>query len=315
MGQASIRVAVPATPRVASVRAAVGDPQLIAILAMTAVAFGLRVALMRDSLLGDELFMFNIVHDRSLGAALSIVRSTEKTPPLFFLLTWASARIGDPTVWIRLPSVLFGTALVPLGYMLGHRTAGRGVGTVAAAILALDPYSIFYGTEARAYAAVALFAALSTLCLLEALTTRRKRWWVAYGLAVLAVVYTHYAGFFVVAVQAVWGVWTHREQLKPQVITYGLVAAGYMPWVPSYLVQQRHSAEEAHRIAALAPPSWSLFGQINAVALLGHPFVPLSQLPGVAAVTVALVVLAAAALAAVVRAFRERGRNSACHRR
>ena len=305
----AFRSSVPSVRRAKSSRAAVGDPYAIIVLALTLVAFGLRVALMRDSLLGDEVFMFNIVHGRSLGTAMSIVRNTEKTPPLFFLLTWASAKTGDPTYWIRLPSVLLGTALVPLGYALGVRTVGRAAGLVAAAILALDPYSIFYGTEARAYAAVAFFAALSTLCLLEALRTERKGWWVAYGSAVLAVLYTHYVGFFVVAVQAVWGLWTYRERLKAQVIIYALVALAYVPWVPSYLLQQQHSADEAHRIATLAPPTWSLFGQINAQALLGHPFVPLSQLPGTPAVALALGVLGVAALAAMVRAYRERGRN------
>lgn len=285
------------------------DPYLVALVALTIVAFGMRVALMRDSLLGDELYMFDIVHGRSLGAALSIVRDTEKTPPLFFLLTWASAKIGDPTFWIRLPSVLLGTALVPLGYALGVRTVGRGAGLVAAAILALDPYSIFYGTEARAYAAVAFFAALSSVCLLEALRTKRKGWWGVYGLAVLGVLYTHYVGFFVVAVQAVWALWTHREQLRTQVIAYVLVALAYVPWIPSYLLQQEHSADEAHRVAILAPPSWSLFGQINAQALFGHPFVPLAQLPGRAAIALTLVVLGIAALAALGRALRQRGRN------
>src|SRR6478736_6141016 len=100
--------------------------------------------------MGDELFIFTIVHHLSLGSSISLIRNTEKTPPLFFLLVWASAKIGDPTLWVRLPSVLAATAMVPVGYLLGSRTAGRNAGLMAAAVLALDPFAIFYGTEARA---------------------------------------------------------------------------------------------------------------------------------------------------------------------
>ncbi len=261
---------------------------------------------MRDSLAGDELFMFNIVHGRSLGQAMSIVRETEKTPPLFFIFTWLTVKLGDPTYWIRLPSLIFGSALVPLGYLLGVRTVGRKAGLLAAAMLALSSFSIFYGTEARAYAAVAFFAGLSTLCLLEALRTGRRRWWAAYGLAVLAVLYTHYMGVFVVVAQAAWAMWTRREHLRALVIVHTLVVLAYLPWLPSFLLQEKHSADEARRIAAVAPPTVKLFGKINAQVLLGAPFVSLTRLPGTAAVILGLGVIAFAAVVALARAWRAR---------
>jgi uncharacterized membrane protein len=268
---------------------------LVAVGALTVLAFGLRLALMRDSLLGDELFMFNIVHGRSLGQAMSIVRETEKTPPLFFIFTWLTAKIGDPTYWIRLPSLVFGTALVPLGYALGARTVSRAAGLVAAAMLTLNAFAIFYGTEARSYIAVAFFAGLSTLCLLEALRTGKRWWWVAYGVAVLAVLYTHYTGAFVVIAQAAWAMWTHRERLRSLIIVNGLVVLAYAPWIPSFLLQEKHSIDEARRIALYQPASWHTFGQINLQALMGHPFVLPSQLPGTIPVIVGLAVLFVAA--------------------
>jgi uncharacterized membrane protein len=231
---------------------------------LTAIAFVLRLLLVRDSLLGDELIMFDIVHDRGLGTVLQIVHDTEKTPPLGFVLAWASAQIGDPTLWIRLPSLLAGTALVPLTYLLGRETVGRTAGIVAAAIVAVQPYGMFYGTEARAYALVALLACLSTFSLLRALATNRRGWWLAYGLAVVATAYTHYIAIFVLAAQTVWAFWVHRERLRELLIVHGLILLAYLPWLPSYLVQQRHSADEAHRIADLAPPSLEYFARVNA---------------------------------------------------
>ena len=34
-------------------------------------------------------------------------------------------KLGDPTVLIRLPSLVFGTATIPVIYLLGERVAGR----------------------------------------------------------------------------------------------------------------------------------------------------------------------------------------------
>ncbi len=133
----------------------IAEPGSIPILVPTALALGLRLATTRDSLLGDELFMFNIVHSRTLGQAMSIVRNTEKTPPLLFILNWFSSRIGDPTYWVRLPLLICGTALVPLAYILGSMTFGQRAGMLASTLVTLSPFAIFYGVEARAYAAVA----------------------------------------------------------------------------------------------------------------------------------------------------------------
>jgi hypothetical protein len=276
----------------------------IAVAALMALALALRLPLMRDSLLGDELIMFGIVHDHGLGDVLSAVHDTEKTPPLHFLLAWASAKIGDPTLWVRLPSLLAAVGLVPVGYALGRRTAGRAAGLVAAAALALQPYAMFYGTEARAYALVALFAGLSTLCLLRALDARGWAWWAAYAAAVLAVAYTHYVGFFVLVVQAAWAFWTRRDRLRELVIVHAAIVVAYLPWVPSYLVQQDHSGDEARRIAALAPPSLEYFARANAQMTFGQPFASLRDIPGKAATAVAIALLACAVVAAVVRAVR-----------
>jgi 4-amino-4-deoxy-L-arabinose transferase-like glycosyltransferase len=283
--------------------ARVGGPAAV-VAGLTVLALALRLALMRDSLLGDELIMFDIVHGRGLGDVLHIVRATEKTPPLHFVLAWASARIGDPTLWIRLPSLLAGVGLVPVAYLLGRATVGTRAGLVAAALLALQPFAIFYATEARAYALVALLAGLSTLGLLRALETDRGRWWAAYALAVLAVAFTHYIGVFVLLTQAAWAFWARRDRVRPLVLVHGLIVLAYLPWVPSYLVQQGHSGDEAERIAALAPPSLEYFARANTQVLLGQPFASLDDVPGTAAVVVALAVIVAATALAAARARR-----------
>ena len=58
---------------------------------------------------------------------------------------------------IRLPSLLLGTALVPLVYLLGpaHRRGARGADR-RPPLIALSPFAIYYSSEARPYATLTL---------------------------------------------------------------------------------------------------------------------------------------------------------------
>src|SRR5207253_1172569 len=87
---------------------------------------------------------------------------------------------------------------------------GRRTGLAGAAIVALNPFLIFYSTEARAYALMLLLGLLSTLALLRALDASPSRWWWAmYAFFSCAALYTHYTVVFVLFAQLAWAAWTH----------------------------------------------------------------------------------------------------------
>jgi uncharacterized membrane protein len=199
-------------------------------------------------------------------------------------------------VLVRLPSLAASVATVPLIYMLGVRTIGRAAGLVACAWFALSPFAIFYGSENRGYALVAALVVLSTLALLIALEDRRRRWWALYAVAVAAALYTHYISALVLVPQAAWALWTHRESAREQLVAGGVAVLVWLPWLPSFLVQARHSGAEARRLALLAPLTASSFVKTSVVAIVGHPFEPLRDVPGHLPLTLLGVVLAAAAL-------------------
>lgn len=56
-------------------------------------------------------------------------------------------------------------------------------GVASAWMMALHPWLLRYGAEARGYAAMLLFIVLAFLCLTLALRTRRWRWWLGFGAA------------------------------------------------------------------------------------------------------------------------------------
>jgi mannosyltransferase len=270
------------------------------------VAFGLRLACARQSLFGDELFLYAAVNDRSLGDMLSVVHDTEKTPPLGFVLSWLFARGDAAPELTRVPSFVASAATVPLVYALGLRTVGRAAGLVAAAWLAISPFELFYGSESRSYALVMAFVVASTVCLLLALDTGRRRWWVLYAVAAAAACYSHYIAALTLAPQAAWALWRHREALREQLLAGGAVVLALVPWLPSLVVQADHSSEEAARLAVLAPLTASNVAEAAGKSLAGHPFVSLTAVPGRAVVAVLVAVL----LVAAALAFRRRGELS-----
>lgn len=293
----------PVSPAVASparrLAAGAHSRAALAVAALTVAGMALRLAAVDQALFGDELFLHAIVADGGLGDVLSEVHDTESTPPLHFLLAWASAQLGDPTIWVRAPSLALGSATIPLVYLLGVRTVGRFAALVGTALVALSPFAIFYSVEGRAYATLGFLSALSTLLLLAALERPGRRLWVAFGACSCAVLYTHYAGVFLVAAQGVWLLAAHRERLRAAAFTYAGIALAYAPWIPSFLVQRQDSA--ANRIELLYPLTPQSAGRGLLNLFLGQPISPLRELPGRLLVAVFCAGLGAAAVAVALR--------------
>jgi 4-amino-4-deoxy-L-arabinose transferase-like glycosyltransferase len=276
-----------------------------AVIGLTLIALALRLAQIDQSLYGDEILTFDIVTSNGLGGVLETVHDTSVTPPLHYVLAWIAVQVGDPTVWIRVPSLILGTATVPLTYVLGRRTIGAAPGVVAAAFVALSPFAIFYSLEARAYATLMFFVALSTLALVSAMRTGSFRWWVVYAMAGALVLYTHYTGIFAIAAQAVWAFWVGRDRLREVVPAHAAIALLYLPWIPSFLNQRQNEGIKAIEFLAdpLGPKSVATY-YLTVVA--GQPFVALRDLPGRIALAVLLSVIAVALLALVLRQGRDR---------
>ena len=279
-----------------------------AVAGLTALAFAIRLAQLDQSLFGDELFLYRIVAHSGLGRVFRLVHDTESTPPLHFVLAWATAKVGDPTVWIRIPSLVAGTAMVPTTFALGLRTVGDRAALLGAAVVAIAPFSIFYGVEGRAYATLGLLAVLSTLALVRALDRPSRSRWALFALLTLAVVYTHYVGVFVVVAQGAWAAWLHRDRLRELGLAYLAVVIGYAPWIPSFLVQRQDSA--AVRIAHAYPLTAESVGRGLLKVMPGDPLFPLAGVPGRAATAIFLVAGGAAVAVALSRG-RARAQSNA----
>jgi mannosyltransferase len=259
-------------------RRSVPQATVVLLLGLIVVGLALRLPSFNDSIWGDELSTNFVVHGFGVGDPISILKGDQEgTPPLFFLLTWLTRGI-DGAEGLRIFSLLAGLAAIPLTYLLGSWTIGRPAAAVGAALIALSPFQIFYATEARAYALMMLFCLLAAIALLRALNSGRTGWWVGYGLAVAAAAYTHYTTVFVLIGLLVWAFFARPEARGPLLLTNAGAALLYVPWIPE-LLDDRHEPA-ATIIERLHPLSltrgWNDLGQWS----LGHPLIPLQELPG-----------------------------------
>ncbi len=192
------RSALPGTSRVRSLA--------WLLVGLTALAAALRfTTLGLQSYRHDEAVTAGRVLVSSLSGTMHLVWVSESTPPLYYLLAWAwSHLVGVHEFGLRSLSAFFGTATVPVSYLVGRELVGRLTGLVLAAVVAVQPLLIWYSQDARAYALLIL---LSTAALLFFLRARRSGaagdlgWWAAFSALALA---THYFAVFPLAIEAAW---------------------------------------------------------------------------------------------------------------
>lgn len=257
----------------------------------------MRALALPQALFGDELFTYAIALRPGIGDAFDEILATENTPPLYYLLAWPLAQIGDAATAVRLPAVLAGATTVPVAILVGQRLAGLRAGIAAGMLLALWPFAVFYSSEARAYSTAGLLALLSFLLLLRALETRRRLDWAAHAAAACLAVLAHLTAVFVIAAAACWALWRVRDARRPVFVCGLAVVATLAAWLPGIARQADNPGREV--LASYAPVTAETVVKAPATAVLGHPFVPLRDFPGtvlLALMMAALLVLAAGPL-------------------
>jgi hypothetical protein len=116
-------------------------------------------------------------------------------PPLQIVLTWLLRPLGGDEFVVRLPVALASVASVGAIYGLGSSLSRPRVGIIAAAILTVSPYAVWYGQEARPYSFVLLLTLLQMLFASRVARTGLRRDWAALGTVSIIYLYTSYLGF------------------------------------------------------------------------------------------------------------------------
>ncbi len=203
--------------------------------ALTLLAAVLRLSTLDlQSFWYDEAFTPVHVLHPSLWATLRSVVHTENTPPLWYVLAWADARVlGTGEVALRLPSALAGIATVPVAWAIGRELAGRRAAAVCALLVAVDPLFVWYSQEARAYALFVLMGALAMLCFLRAQREPTPRRMAAFALSAALALLTHYFAVFLLIPMVLWLACERRTRraAAPAIALLAVVGVALLPLI------------------------------------------------------------------------------------
>jgi uncharacterized membrane protein len=159
----------------------------------------------------DEIVTASRVLRVGFGHAMDAVGFSESAPPLYYALAWVWTQVTGTGPWgLRSLSAIAGVATIPVAYLIGRELRGRRAGLLAAALVAVNPMLIWYSQEARAYALLAFFCALSLLYCVRALRVGEeldprddKRNLVLWGVFSALALATHYFAVFPLAAEVI----------------------------------------------------------------------------------------------------------------
>lgn len=215
------------------------------LLGLTLLGFALRAwRLGGQSLWSDE----DITLDRARLGPLALLDAlpVEHAPGYFWLQQGWTRLAGESDTALRFPSLLFGILAIPLAWYVLRRLVGREAALVLGLLVAVNPFLVSYGQEARMYSAL---LALSLAALAAALRAEREtgaraaRAWAACGALAAACVYSHYYGVLTAIVLAAWALvalYAADPGVRARAFA-GWAGAGllalllFLPWLPRAL--------------------------------------------------------------------------------
>jgi hypothetical protein len=244
--------------------------------------------------------------ERSFGGMIERLADAEGMPPLYFVLAWLWAKLfGLGEAGVRSFSAVAGTATVPVAWALGRRLGGDRAAVVAALLVAVSPFLVWFSQEARSYALLVLLCAVATLLFVRSLEEPRRRVVLGWGVAAAAALATHYFAAFLVAPQAAVLLVRAGRPAGPGVALLGLAALALAPlaigqrdgrvdWVSDAPLSARATDVAKHWVAGpfgspadAAVAIGLLLALAGLAAALGRRSVPLLATAGVAGVAVA----------------------------
>ena len=197
------------------------------VILLTLMAAILQLAFLGSKSLWYDESMSEYRAGLPLGSLLDVVTHGQMNMSLYYLLLhgWTSI-VGSSEFMLRLPSVLFAAATVPLVYALGAELIDRGTGLLAGLLVTVNATCIQYAQTARSYTMLMALSTLASLFFVRSLKRHRPASFIGYVVSVTTSVYAHLFGVFALPSQ-----WLSLFLFRPGkktvlVLTAGMFTAG-----------------------------------------------------------------------------------------
>ena len=196
-------------------------PFLITCGTITLLGVLLRLYFLPEPLWIDELHTAWVAD----GPASSIIgRSANgNQTPLYFTIVFVQCQLtGLTELFLRIPSLLFGTASIVVAAFVVWKLSNQLAATaLTAAIVATNSWMIFWSVEARPYAMLQLLALLQLYALLKELHSSTNsnsiNWEIVCLTALLPLI--HLSAFVLIACQLCYAFFCLNSQIRTRIIT------------------------------------------------------------------------------------------------
>lgn len=173
----------------------------------------------------DEAFTYSVA-SAPTGEFVDLVPFNGGNMALYYGVIHLWSRVVDADWLLRLPSLVFAAAALPVFAVLARRLVGRSTGSLATALLALNGSVVFASQELRSYSLALLLVIGAWLALDRAIERPTTARWVLYGVVAALSVWAHLFSVLYLAAQAVSLVAAPRGSRRWGSIAAGGVAGG-----------------------------------------------------------------------------------------
>ncbi len=171
-------------------------------------------------LFGDEIYSVLV----STGKGDPELVAFDSIRPVYFVLLKLWMNFGNSEVWMRLLSVIFGTANILLTYYLATVVSGRKVALVAAALMAVSPMEVHYCQLVRMYTLGSFFALLGSIVFIKAWQTGKKHFVFLWAAARTLMVWTLPLTAILLGCDITLALWKERKSKLMPIAIAGFVA-------------------------------------------------------------------------------------------
>ncbi len=225
--------------------------ELLLIAAIVLLGLALRLVDAGTRLSHDEGYSWLVATSPNAGTFLTRLAHFENTPPLFYLLL--APLPLDSEFWLRLPSILAGTASIAVLYAIVRPLLGTRAALLAALGLAVAPFAVSYSDYARGFMVAGLGVLVALLAAARLATGGSRRWWWAYVLGGIWAIYSeYYAGLYLAAIAGVL-LWLGKPARRQVVPFSALVAVAFLPWTPQLTRSVHDLGKTKLQLTASAP--------------------------------------------------------------
>jgi len=180
----------------------------------------------------DEAFSLEAALQPSFFHTIFFV-ARDTHPPLYFLLLRGWFKIFPPTyLFAKFLSVLLNVSNIALTYLLARIFVKRKTALLAAAVMALSPWNIYWSHLARNHQLLPPLFTLSTWTLLLWLRSDKRKFPAGYCLWTILMIQTNYLGLLILPVHAILVLIATRDWKKKWLPAGGAMIIALLSYIP-----------------------------------------------------------------------------------